>query len=198
MKSKTRYFPEHSLLQEAITELMLGLCQDCVTPGDAMPRMSLTFPDRFRVLLGSEAPVSGVWQVETSPRALGRLLTSEACLRQGNHEAVKPGARRQKGPQRRTGLQSVFTHSLRGTTPADPCLAWSFFTLQVSASRPQPLEGFPKPTVPKGALPTAHHPCIVTFRVFETVSLARASLKLSLCPLLELQACTSVPSCPSF
>lgn len=56
MKSKTRYFPEHSLLQEAITELMLGLCQDCVTPGDAMPRVSLTFPDRFRVLLGSEAP----------------------------------------------------------------------------------------------------------------------------------------------
>lgn len=60
MKSKTRYFPEHSLLQEAITELMLGLCQDCAIPGDAMPRVSFTLPDRFKALLGSEAPISSV------------------------------------------------------------------------------------------------------------------------------------------
>lgn len=59
-EKQTKIFPEHSLLQEAITELTLGLCQDCITSGDVMPRVSLTFPDRFGVLLGSEAPISGV------------------------------------------------------------------------------------------------------------------------------------------
>lgn len=46
MKNKTRYFPEHSLLQEAVTELTLGLRQHCVTPWDAVPRVSLYLPTK--------------------------------------------------------------------------------------------------------------------------------------------------------
>lgn len=88
------------------------------------------------------------------------------------------------------GLQFVFTHSLH-LTPPGLCVAWSFVTLQVFAPKPQPQEDFPKPAIAKGALPTGHHPGFLTVSfsslcVFETGSLAQASLELQA---LELAQC---------
>lgn len=133
MKSKTRYFPEHSLLQEAITKLMLGWvsariasllgmrCQECHSPSQI--DSGCFWGQRHPYLVSDRLkPATGPWAA---------FSQQEPAQGRGNREAVKPGFKRQKGPQRKMGLESVFTHSLDGRIP--PILAWLGLSLPCSS-----------------------------------------------------------------
>lgn len=123
-------------------------CQECHSPSQID---SGCFWGQRRPYLVSDRlkPATGLWAA---------LSQGKLAQGRGDHETVKPDSRRQQ--ERRDYSLCLHTRCMVPTT--DPCLAWSFFTLQASAPRPQPQEGFPKPTIPKGALPTAQCPCLLT------------------------------------
>lgn len=86
-----------------------------------------TFPGRFRVLLGSEAAISGVWQAKTSHMGLGCLPIRDSLRQEQPAMSLWSCVKRLKGPQRH-GCSLCSLHS--------PCLLHPYLAGLHSSATP--------------------------------------------------------------